>query len=128
MKKVTFLFLFLFFFSLVPASFMQAREEVDFQAIKKAVKKNPNYKSGQEAKWFKVLVSDNETNRDTVRITLPLAVVELLVMATGDHNLSINRDDCDVDLKELYKELKKLGPMVLIEVFQDGKTVKIWLE
>ena len=40
----------------------------------------------------------------------------------------IDRDDCEIDLKELFKELKKLGPTVFIEVVEDDETVKVWFE
>jgi hypothetical protein len=43
-------------------------------------------------------------------------------------NLRIDRDDYDIDLKELFAELKKVGPMALIEVYEDDEIVKIWLE
>lgn len=128
MKKIASIVLLLFVVSLIPLNFAQAGESEDFQKVKKAVKNNPNYSSGNEAKWLKVLVTDNETKKDKVKITLPLALVEVFMRAADNKNLHVDRDDYDIDIKELFAELKKLGPMALIEVYENGETVKIWLE
>ncbi len=100
----------------------------DFQAIKKAVKDNPAFEAGKEVKWFKVLVTDAKTNKDRVRITLPLALVEIVVRHTEGKHLKLGDSHRDIDLGALFAELKKLGPMALIEIFEDDEIVKIWLE
>ena len=128
MKKIASIALLLFVVSLIPLNFAQAGTREDFQKVKKAVKGNPNYSSGNEAKWLKVLITDNETKKDKVKVTLPLALVEVFMRAADDKHLCMNRDDYDIDIKELFAELKKLGPMALIEVYEDGETIKIWLE
>jgi len=105
-----------------------ADSDDDLQAVKKAVKENPQYDPGKEAKWFKVLVTDAQTNKDKVKITLPISLVELFMKCADNKNLRIDRDEYDIDLKELFAELKKVGPMALIEVYEDDEIVKIWLE
>ncbi len=105
-----------------------AGSQNDFQAIQKAVKDNPAFEAGKEVKWFKVLVTDAKTNKDRVRITLPLALVEIVLRHTEGRNLKIGDAHRDIDLGALFAELKKLGPMALIEVFEDDEIVKIWLE
>jgi hypothetical protein len=35
----------------------------------------------------------------------------------------LHHDECDIDIKELFKELKKLGPTVLIEIYKEDETV-----
>jgi uncharacterized protein YdeI (BOF family) len=105
-----------------------ADKKDDFQVIKKAVKENPNYEQGKEAKWFKVLVTDAKTNKDKVRVTLPISLVEVFLKCSEDKHFRLHDKMCNVDLKELFAELKKLGPMVLIEVFDEEEIVKVWLE
>jgi len=100
----------------------------DFQAVKKAVKENPVYDSGKEVKWFKVLVTDAKTNKDKVRITLPISLVEVFVRCAENKHVRMNRQDLDIDIGELFAELKKLGPMALIEVYEDDAIIKVWLE
>jgi hypothetical protein len=100
----------------------------DIQAIKKAVKDNPNYEPGKEVKWFKLLVTDNKTNKDKVRITLPISLVEVFVKCAENKHVKLNREDCDIDLQAMLAELKKIGPMAIIEVYEDDETVKVWLE
>ena len=128
MKKVAIIVLIVFVFTFLLVNLATARNEDDLQAIKKAVKKNPEYEDGKEVKWFKVLVTDNKTKKDKVKITLPISLIEFFINCAHDKHLKVNRDDCDIDLKELFKELKKLGPTVFIEVVEDDETVKVWFE
>ena len=128
MKKMTALIFVVFILNIIAIGISYAERDDDIQAIKKAVKENPQYKSGTEAKWFKVLVTDTRTKKDKVKITLPVSLIELVIKCTDDKHLRINREDYDIDLRELFVELKKLGPTALIEVYEDEEIVKIWLE
>lgn len=128
MKRITIFVLALILAGFVTTGTAIADSDDDIQAIKKAVKENPQYDPAKEAKWLKVLVTDTQTQKDKVKITLPITLVELFMKCTDDKNLRIDRDQYDIDLKELFAELKKLGPMALIEVYEDDELVKIWLE
>ena len=128
MKKTAFLMTAVFGLALILGTFAIAADRVDFQAIKKAVKDNPNYEPGKDVKWFKVLVTDTKTNKDKVKITLPLVLVEAFLKCADDKHLRIKDGDCDIDFEALLAELKKIGPMALIEIFEDDETVKVWLE
>lgn len=105
-----------------------AETQNDFQAIQKAVKDNPAYEAGKDVKWFKVLITDAKTNKDRVRVTLPLALVEIVLRHTDGKHLKVGDSHTDIDLAALFAELKKLGPMALIEVYEDDEIIKIWLE
>lgn len=100
----------------------------DLQTIKKAVKENPNYEPGKEVRWFKVLVTDTKSNKDRVKITLPLVLVEAFVKCADDKHLRIHDHDCNIDFDELLTELKKAGPTALIELYEEDELVKVWLE
>lgn len=126
MKKLTIMLLVLFSISLIPSYSVAAIEDVDLQAVKKAVKDNPNYSGKQDVKWFKILIT--EDNKEKVKITLPLALMELFMRSAKNKNLRIHDDDLDIDLRELFTELKKMGPMTMIEIYDSGETIKIWLE
>ena len=128
MKKVASLVLIVFVLGVFLPNLLLADSKDDIQAIKKAVKKNPDYKAGEEVKWFKVLVTDNKTKKDKVKITLPISLIETLLKCVDEDDLKIDKDECDIDLKELFAELKRLGPTVLIEIIEDDETVKIWFE
>jgi hypothetical protein len=108
-----------------------AKDRDDMQAIKKAVKENPQFEAGKPAHWFKVTVTDTRTGKDKVRITLPIDLVEILAKYADQdekHCLKLDRMDMDVNLSQLFAELKKLGPMMFIEICQERETVKIWME
>lgn len=128
MKKVVILLMIVFVISQIPVQRAFAEDKDVFQGIKKAVKDNPNYQDGTEVKWFKVLITDEETGKDKVKITLPLSLVEIFVRAANDKHMRVHRDEYDLDLKEIFQELKKLGPMALVEVYEEGEIIKIWLE
>jgi len=128
MKKGICLIAAVFVLTVFLGNFSSADTNDDIQAIKKAVKDNPNYEPGKEVKWFKVLVTDNKTNKDKVRITLPISLVEVFVKCAENKHLKLNREDCDIDLQAMLAELKKVGPMAIIEVYEDDETVKVWLE
>lgn len=129
MKKITILILLAFVLSLAPAHLLMAEDsnDSDLQAIKKAVKENPKVKPGQEVKWFKVLITDNKTNKAKVKVTLPISLIELILEAENDH-FDIDRDEYDVDVREIFRELKKAGPMAIIEVYEEDETIKVWFE
>ena len=128
MKKAAIFMVIILTVTLVLAVVLLAERNVDLQTIKKAVKSNPAYEKGQEVKWFKVLVTDNQTKKDKVKITLPVSLVEAFLKCAEDRPLKIHNEECDIDLRALFVELKKLGPTALIEVYEEDETVKIWLE
>jgi hypothetical protein len=108
-----------------------AKDKDDMQAIKKAIKENPEFAAGKPAQWFKLLVTDTKTGKDKVKITLPIDMVEVLAKYGEQHEMGrfkLDREGVDINLTEIFAELKKLGPMMFIEVYEDNETVKIWLE
>jgi hypothetical protein len=107
---------------------LRAERGNDFQAIQKAVKQNPAYEVGKEVRWFKVLITDTKSGKDKLRITLPISVVELLVNCADEKHMNFKDEGCGVDFKALFAELKKVGPMALIEIMDDDALIKVWLE
>lgn len=128
MKKVAILVIIIIAISLLLVTVLLCDSRDDIQAIRKAVKKNTAYKPGQEVKWFKVHVTDNTTKKDKVRIKVPVALIEYFIDCASEKDLKIKRDDCQVNLKELFQDLKKLGPMSVIEVYEEEVTLKVWFE
>jgi hypothetical protein len=110
------------------APVLKAEHRFDFQSMKKAVKENPAYVKGQEVKWLKVLITDKRAKRDTVKITLPLVLVEAFVRCADDKHVRMHDADCDIDFQALLAELKKAGPTALIEISDDDAVLKVWLE
>lgn len=128
MRKTALMLVFALIFMFFLSSWILADEKEDFQAIKKAVKENPQFKPGVEVKWFKVLVRDTKTKSDKIKITLPISLVEFFFKNSHSRHLKVDCDEFDFDLKELFAELKKLGPMALIEVTEGNEMIKVWLE
>jgi hypothetical protein len=127
MKKTTLVILTVLGIGLVAAPAIAANRD-DFKVIQKAVKQNPAYEEGKEVKWFKVLITDGKTNEAKVKVTLPIALVEVLINCTDSRHFKIDDGDCDIDLKAVWAALKQAGPMALIEIQEDGAVIKVWLE
>ncbi|MDD8030759.1 MAG: hypothetical protein PHQ25_02020 [Acidobacteriota bacterium] len=100
----------------------------DYKVIKKAVQDNPKVESAQDVKWFKLLVVDNTTGKEKVRITLPFALVEILARCADDQPMKMGDSGTKLDIEELIAELKKAGPMSIVEINEEKEKVKIWLE
>ena len=128
MKKTTFFILLAFISTVFLSPFLLAKEDFDLKTIKKAVKKNPQYKKGREVQWFKVLIMDNDCKKERLEITLPLSLVDLLFECTKDKKMNIDCGDFDLNLRKLYKEIKRRGPKSLLEIRGEDGVLKIWLE
>lgn len=109
----------------VPAA---EKNKADLAAIKKAVAENPAPESAPAAKWFKILVIDARTNKEKVKVTLPLSLVEIFIKSARNSRVRMRRHDVDIDIAELWSELKKAGPMTFIEIAEDDEIVKVWIE
>lgn len=95
----------------------------DYKVIKNAVKGKK--KSGDIA-WFRIEVTDKKTDKTKVKVRIPIGLVELL--ADCDKDIKIDDGKCKINLKKILEELKKNGPMTLIEVDDDDGYVRIWFE
>jgi len=127
MKKISLVILGVFCLGILAAPAAAANHN-DFKAIQKAVKKNPAYQEGREAKWLKILITDSRDKEERVSVTLPLALIEVLLNCSKKGPLTIEEGNCEIDLKALFADLKKAGPAALIEIRDDSTLIKIWLE
>jgi hypothetical protein len=100
----------------------------DLQVIRQAVRENPHYQVGREVKWFKLQIYDSRSKKDKVRITLPLELVEWMIQLVEEEDLKVNCGGKKLNLRKLWQELKKLGAQSLIEIYDEGEVVKVWLE
>jgi hypothetical protein len=128
MKRVSFIVLVVFIAVIFLSPFVMAKEDFDLKTIKKAVKKNPQYKRGKEVQWLKLLIKDDDSQNGKLEITLPISVVDLLFECTKDKKMNIDCGDYDLDIRKLYKEIKRRGPRSLIEIRGEDGVLKIWLE
>lgn len=126
MKKISLTVMLVFILSVMSAGWSMAGTNDTLQTIKKAVSKNPAFEKGREVKWFKVLIQ--EDGRDKVKITLPIALIEVFVKHSHSPHLNVDMGDSDINLRELFHDLKNLGPMAMIEIMDEGELIKVWLE
>ncbi len=127
MRKIAWALAAFFVLSLAAAP-LAAIDNKDLQVIKKAAQEDPAPAPGRTAKWFKILIQNGRTNRETVRVTLPIALVEIFIKSSRNHCVHLHDSDLDLDLAQIWDELKKLGPMAILEVQDHGELIKIWLE
>ncbi|MFQ6038518.1 MAG: hypothetical protein ACE5LV_07870 [Candidatus Aminicenantales bacterium] len=128
MRKTAWFILTAGLFSLVLSpGFLQAKDS-DIQTIRKAVLKNSGAKTHSDLRWFKLTVTENRTKKIKIRLTLPLSLIELLMACTKGKELKIECDEGTLDLRKLFQELKKAGPMSVIEISDEDETLKVWFE
>jgi len=128
MKRISVYILAVFVVTVSVTPFSLAKEDFDLQTVKKAVKRNPQYEKGKEVEWFKLLIMDNDDQNERLEITLPIALVDLLFQCTKDKKMNIDCGDYDLDLRKLYREIKRRGPRTLIEIRGEDGVLKLWLE
>jgi hypothetical protein len=127
-KKTALIILSVFCLGILADPAVAAAKHNDFKAIQKAVKKNPAYEEGREATWLKILITDSRDKEERVSLTLPLALIEVLLNCTDSRHFKVEDGGCEIDLKAVFADLKKAGPASLIEIREDGALIKIWLE
>ncbi len=129
MKKTLPLVLALFLI-LAGVGILSAKVSDDYKVIKNAVKAETAAEKSADSKvsWFKILVTDTKSGKVKVKITIPISLAEMVADCSGNH-FKVH-EGCDIDLKKILAELKKNGPLSLVEVEdeQGGESVKIWIE
>ena len=114
------------FFAYLAAPVLAGGHEDDLKVIKKAVKGNRACESGKAVRWFKVLITDNRSGTDIVKVTLPISMAKLLARCSKDRHLCT--DKADIDIAAALKDLREMRPMTLVEIVDDDAKIKIWLE
>ena len=108
------------------APLLAGGHEDDLRVIKKAVRGGHACEPGKAVKWFKVVITDNKTGTDVVKLTLPIFLAKFLAHGSKDRHMHTDR--CDIDVAAALRDLEKMSPMTLLEIVDDDATVKIWLE
>jgi len=103
---------------------LSAFDRKDLTAIRNAV----DNEAAKDVKWFKVLVTDARTKKETVKITLPVGLVEIFLRCSDDTKINLRRHGCRIDLRSIWNQLKDAAPLAIIEVEDEGQIVKVWLE
>ena len=125
-KRIVVLSIWLVVFILAAALFASAAD--DYKVIKNAVNSSATSAAGQKSvQWFKILVTDKAGDKEKVKISLPLSLVEMMINACPEEKFKVEHG-CQIDIRKIWNELKKAGPLALIEVEDHGETVKIWFE
>jgi hypothetical protein len=125
-RRIVALGFWLVVFVLASALFAAAAD--DYRIIKNAVKSSEISASGQKSvQWFKILVTDKAGDKEKVKISLPISLVEMMISACPEEKFKVD-NGCQIDIKKIWNELKKAGPLALVEVEDHGETVKIWFE
>lgn len=113
----------------VPAVAAHSKE---FKVIQNAVKNAPAAERpkghAREARSLKVLIRDSDGDGAEIRISLPVALVELILAHTGATHYKFDDEHGEVDLKACWKALKRSGPRAMVEIRDDGAVFRIWLE
>ena len=100
----------------------------DYQVIKNAVKKSTASASGvKSVQWFKLVVTGKGNDKEKVKLTLPVSLIEMMVNSCSQEKFHAAGHH-EIELRRVWEDLKKAGPLALVEIEDEGETVKIWLE
>jgi hypothetical protein len=104
----------------------------NWRVVKNAVRSEVRSEHGrevQEGRFLKILITEGRKNRETLRLTLPLSLVEAVVrLASDDRHYRFDERDRDIDFLEVFAALKKGGPQSLLEIRDHDELIKIWIE
>lgn len=125
MKKNSILVVFIMVLFMAATLPLVGNSADDYKVIKKAVK---GKRTSGEASFIRIEVTDKKTKKAKVKIKVPLSLVELVSDCVPDNIDIKGKGKCNIDMKKILKELKKHGPMTLIEVDEEDAMVKIWIE
>ena len=125
MKK-TMVLSFLIIFALYMGSSMLLSDSAsgDYKVIKKAMKKS---KKSSDCQWFKIEITNNKTGKTSVKVKLPLNLLESLSEHVSD-NINLGKKASGLKFKEIIEILKTYKGESIIEVEDEDETVKIWIE
>jgi hypothetical protein len=128
MKRTAIVILSLFSIAVLAGPAVAAARN-DFRVIQNAVKRSPAAEHGAHARWLKVEIQGSDSPRAQLKLTLPIALIELILDSSDSRHFRVDEGDCEIDLKAVWKALKKAGPLALVEIEgDDGSVLKVWLE
>jgi len=104
----------------------------NWRVVKNAVRSEVRSEPGRdirEGRFLKILITEGRRERETLRLSLPLSLVEaVLRLASDDHHYRFDDRDRDIDFREVFAALKKGGPQSLLEIRDHDELIKIWIE
>ncbi len=107
---------------------LYAGADNDYQVIKNAVKRSDTPVGGaKNVQWFKIVVTGKNGDKERVKLTLPVSLIEMMVNSCSQEKFHAAGNH-EIELRRVWEDLKKAGPLALVEIENEGETVKIWLE
>jgi hypothetical protein len=104
----------------------------NWRVVKNAVRsetRSEQVREGREGRFLKILITEGRRERETLRLSLPLSLVEaVLRLASDDHHYRFDDRDRGIDFLEVFAALKKGGPQALLEIRDHDELIKIWIE
>ncbi|HOW85070.1 MAG TPA: hypothetical protein P5119_06905 [Candidatus Aminicenantes bacterium] len=129
MKRTAFAIIVILSAAVLAAPAAAARKN-DFKVIQAAVKNGAmaEAREGREPRWFKVLIKDHGSDKASLKITLPVALIEVVLASSDSRRFKVDESCGEIDLKAVWAALKKAGPLALVEIEDDGAVIRVWLE
>ena len=81
---------------------------------------------GSDARWFRVRVTDADTGRSKVNVSIPMGLVNVGVRMGA----RFIPEDADIDIEELFEQIRSGAHGKIVEVVDDesGEHVEIFIE
>ncbi len=113
---------------LASPSLASEKNRKELSIIRTAVADAPAPEPASRPRWFKLVVTDDRCHRDVVKLSLPIGLCELFLNMGHDTKVNLDHHLSEIDLNEIWSELKHSALRTVIEVSSGKETVKIWFE
>jgi hypothetical protein len=113
----------------VPAAAAHSKE---FKVIQNAVKQEPQAerekRHSHEARSLRVLIRDEDGEGVEISLSLPAALIELVLAKSDSPHFKLDDEHGEIDLKACWRALLKSGPRAMVEIRDDSGLIRLWLE
>ena len=113
---------------LAAPSMASEKNRKELTIIRKAVADTPTPEPAAKPRWFKLVVTDDRCHKDVVKLSLPIGLCELFLNKCHDTKVNLDHHLSEIDLDDIWSELKRSALHTVIEVSSGKETVKIWFE
>ena len=113
---------------LAAPSMASEKNRKELTIIRKAVADTPTPEPAAKPRWFKLVVTDDRCHKDVVKLSLPIGLCELFLNKCHDTKVNLDHHLSEIDLDDIWSELKHSALRTVIEVSSGKETVKIWFE
>ncbi|GEM_PF-3756718 len=106
---------------------IKAERKDDIELLRRAIQDESSL-GKEEIKWLKLMVKDVRNGEEKVKIILPVCLFEKLIRLSEEDFSEIRSENVLKETMELFNEIKTKMKGILLEIYENGKVLRIELE